>query len=445
MIGHAALAILILLSLITAGAVWVLLVRRDGQSPLSTRQLIRYLLMAGLGFRILYALLNPTFNSPDEEAHFNYVRYLHEHQTLAVQTTTNAPTNDWEYHQPPLYYVALWPIFGLVNALTSSVHAAVVALRAVSILIWWLFAAATLRMLDRLGVESAFLTIFTIGYVSLAPSWVALSSSINNDIPLCLWSALILERLFDKPSRRNAIILGMLSGLALLTKATALLAIAAIGFVYLARLWRKETTVGAALSHGAIITGVMILLWSPLVYWNLNTYGQPLGMGEAIAEPPLQWATPLHALRDAQNYLKESIWAAAGEHNKVRFFPSVGVHLMYFALIGLVVGAIRHGFALTERFSSKAVSPMVGFLATLLLNVAVVLVAVRFSHGHGRFVFPLLGVIGLTFAWGLANLSIERLPRISVHTTGFFLAYSTGALIYNFAYFLRTIRFPWYL
>ena len=77
----------------------------------------------------------------DEPAHFNYVRHLVEHRTFPVQTRHVAEPGaferaDFEYYQPPLYYLLCAPLVavagdpaGLTLSRTLSMCCALVSLR----------------------------------------------------------------------------------------------------------------------------------------------------------------------------------------------------------------------------------------------------------------------------------------------------------------------------
>lgn len=58
----------------------------------------------------------------DDPAHLNYVRYLAEHHAFPVQTHHSREPGDFEYYQPPLYYLVCAPLYAcrLVPSLARS-------------------------------------------------------------------------------------------------------------------------------------------------------------------------------------------------------------------------------------------------------------------------------------------------------------------------------------
>ena len=78
--------------------------------------LIFLIILLGFILRLSYLYFTPEFKAPDEQAHYNYIKYIVEHHELPIQTNqTNNISNDYEYYQPPFYYLLLSPIFIFSN------------------------------------------------------------------------------------------------------------------------------------------------------------------------------------------------------------------------------------------------------------------------------------------------------------------------------------------
>ena len=103
------------------------------------RPLILAVILTGLLCRLAFAVFTPTFYAPDEQAQFNYIQYLWEHQAFPVLTViSDKAAGESEYHQPPLYYLAMVLLLGLGQAVFRNLTGTVVFLRAFSILLWML-------------------------------------------------------------------------------------------------------------------------------------------------------------------------------------------------------------------------------------------------------------------------------------------------------------------
>src|ERR1051326_7401199 len=81
-------------------------------------------LAARLTLGLTYSLINPPWESYDEDGHFAYARYLAKHHTL-LQPDDPEAQQVWEKFQPPLYYLRLAPAlagFDLGQTFQISAH-----------------------------------------------------------------------------------------------------------------------------------------------------------------------------------------------------------------------------------------------------------------------------------------------------------------------------------
>ena len=429
-------------------ALWYLLIRRERRSPYTERELFRVLLITGLVLRLIYVFFNPTFNAPDEQPHFQHVRFLHDERALPTPAARgDTPISQSEFHQPPLYYALLTPVYTLLDAFGSREHAQVIGGRLFSVLCWLVVAFSTRRLLDRLMIRDAFTRTVTFAIVCLLPAYVALSSNINNDNLLIVWTVLALEQLCRPPTLNSALMLGLLSGAGMLTKVNGFVIPVTVGLVLLARTWMRETSFAQALQQIGVVAALTLAIWSPVLWWNLTTHEHWLALG-ALREHHQQtpWASIFQAVQSSQEYIKESFWTAAGIRNKARFFPAIGVQITYIAMAGVVVGLWRRGREWKDVIPASAHSVVLGFGAAEVFNLGLLLwFAIQSTHGQGRYLFPLLPVIGLLTALGFVQWGIRKWPHASAHAAGFLTAYSVGACIYSFAYFARHVDPPWYL
>ena len=241
----------------------------------------------------LFATRIPAWQTPDEPAHYAYIRQLAQSGALPViepsdwtpglvpigPKTRDVPIEriSYEDHQPPLFYVLATPVFSLTQG-------SLIALRLFSL------------FLGGLGIVFAYLAILTLfphqpgwaafgtAFIALLPQHVHMLAGLNNDSlseTLIALTVLLCVRLIVRPDRESAgnpapaltlIGLGLVVGLAMLTKAQAYLAlpIAAVG-LWLARpagTLSRRTALGGI---GALLLGVVIA--APLWLRNISLYG----------------------------------------------------------------------------------------------------------------------------------------------------------------------------
>lgn len=168
------------------------------------------LILAGYVFiAALFALRTPAWQSPDEPAHYNYVRqaasgtllpviqpgdwnndYLNllKAQRFRPDLLNNLDSIRYENHQPPLYYWLLTPVYFLTGG-------SLVALRLVSVL----FGAGTVFLTYRIGQRifpaHRALQLAALALVAFLPQHVAILASVNNDALAGLLIAITLYQM----------------------------------------------------------------------------------------------------------------------------------------------------------------------------------------------------------------------------------------------------------
>jgi 4-amino-4-deoxy-L-arabinose transferase-like glycosyltransferase len=197
---------------------------------------------------VLYAVYTPAWQAPDEPAHYNYVRYLAENgrfpvlrhgdyphayleQIKAARFPPKMPIEPirYEFWQPPLYYVLATPIYQLFDG-------SLVPLRLLSVVLGAgvVFLAYAIALAIRPGDTT--LALAVAAFVAFVPMHLTMMASVNNDAlaELLLASVvLLLIRLTREPGDKDRtspgltslVIIGLLLGLGLVTKATVYVAI----------------------------------------------------------------------------------------------------------------------------------------------------------------------------------------------------------------------------
>lgn len=402
-VGAAGVALLVLILIGT----WR---RRQGYTGLAG--VVSMALALGLLLRLAAAWGMPDYFAPDERPHFKYVAYLHEHHALPVQTAaTNAPTNDWEYYQPPLYYLLAQPFYALGSELAGE-QGALHAVRLFSVLLWWLGAVAALRVVRRLSFLPPGQQAFAMALFTLLPAHVVGSAMVNNDnlaIPLT-WLVV-----FTASSLRRglgpALWLGLMLGLLINTKLTG-----ALGFVYVALLaagdWWQHRASSSSAPEGArwpyLLTACMLgtLIWVPMAWRNLAVYGSLTA--EAVANVPVKWPGPVEAVSATLAYMGRTFWASAGpSHNISHGFPVLGVALTLLAAwgwIGRAFNAASHDRPATEPAPTVTLAlPVAALAGAFTLNLLLVLrMGFAYGQGQGRFFFPMMPAVACILGIGLA-------------------------------------------
>lgn len=398
---------------------------RKGQAPPTMNKLpllgivLLYLIVAGA-----YAAFTPDWQTPDEPAHYNYVRQIAEEGRLPVITAGDwdraylttltsgrfAPELlagldqiEYEDHQPPLYYLLAAPVYALTGG-------SLFALRLLSVGIGLGIVLAAHRVGRSLYPERPGVALGAAAFVAFWPQHLVFLAAANNDalgwavVGIGLWAALAF---LDPESRLRPAHLGIIVGVALLTKATAYFLAAVLGAAVVLRWWRQDRRDGRAL-----LRAVALFLLPALVlggaWWlrNIQVYGFPdfLGLGAhdaVVADQPRTSAAIAEAgfgayLRDAAATTLRSFFSQAGW----MALPLAAPYYLagYGATLLLLAGALRGGQAKSPQRRPK----------WLLLWLTIALAALAYGYYNteflqlqGRYMFPLLIPLGVLVALGV--------------------------------------------
>lgn len=362
---------------------------------------ITIILVLYVGLAAAYSFVTPLGEGPDEPGHAAYVFFLAREGRLPDQRANEVPG---EGHQPPLAYALavpavlwlpredrtfdlpgnsrfVWAGGDQVNAVAHGSrefwpwqgevlawHAArlvSVACGAVAVAMTWL-AASNIRftVLDgRFGKDATFLSsivnrrsenvnLLAAALVAFNPQFLFVSGLVSNDALLAALGAVALwlclrgqrSRVRGQGSGRTFlfIVLGVVLGLALLTKQSAVVFVPMIALA---------TVQWETLQQGLTVRRLLVSLFPCLLvfatvalvsgWWyirNWQLYGDPLGLAVFQAEfatQPFDFASAV-AWRDALVQLHNSFWARFGWMNVAPPSWTIGLFLAIelVALIG---------------------------------------------------------------------------------------------------------------
>lgn len=175
---------------------------------LSKPAALSYLLLAGIGLRIvLYAFISTGVDPHQEVLEFIYVRHRLPHTRELFSAT-----------HPPLYYLLALPFYWFDNPQTLKLTQFFSLL--ISCLNLYLLYRLCLRVFGDPAIRAAAFVLAVFSY-----TYVASSLYVSNDALAFLMGTaciLVLHRYIETPTSGNELLLAILTGLALLTKSTLL-------------------------------------------------------------------------------------------------------------------------------------------------------------------------------------------------------------------------------
>ncbi len=385
----------------------------------------------------------PDVGAPDELAHANYVINILQGNGLPVyqieipdpahpgQMIRN-PNLDriYENHQAPLYYLAAAGFARIVGIdATSAAHPAKgLPLRYVN----GIFGALTVIgvfFLAYWGLRRKDVAILAAAITALLPMNIALSGAVSNDpllFCLCTWTlavcALVLQQGWT-PIRY--VLVGLLVGLALLTKTTAF---ALLPIVLLVWIIKKPSLIGAITS--VALTGILVAPW---FVRNQKLYGDPIGLksfqqlfaGElsthdfinAISGTPLNhwfnyvgWFTArsfFGVFSYMDIFLNERGVSYTGPANEYGVNAPNTLYRILMALAAIaIVGCIAAVFSDREKVNRRYHVMNTVFL--LLVGIIFIRYNIWFFQPQARYLFPAIGPIAISLSMGAIYLAKSR-------------------------------------
>jgi 4-amino-4-deoxy-L-arabinose transferase-like glycosyltransferase len=373
-------------------------------------------------------------NTPDEGAHFQYVAYVA--RAWRLPRFEGYAGVGYEAHQPPLYYFLAALLYHLTGGEGKGVRLLSTLASAGVVWLTWL----TLRRLLPHRPEVA---LVGMGFVAFLPMHLAIGSAVGNDALTNLLFASVLYGLLAMGS----VGLGVLVGLALLTKATAILLLPVVAMGLLLKAQRSGAGWRAGVRQAGIACGIALLIGSWWFLRNALLYDDPLLQktflnvfaGTAKAEDFLKLGmSRAEYARLVADWTFRSFWFAYGTprtaHTGVPNFLPDRIYLVLaiwqlMVLVGFVrilrerSGSFSKGGITSGRGEPKSVSPglqgetqeegLQNWLWTALFTFLLVLVSfvlfVRiFFQAQGRYFYPALVPIAVFNALGWDGLLPPR-------------------------------------
>lgn len=407
---------------------------------------------------VAYSVVNPVFESPDESLNYANIRFMIEEQRLPVLQ----PDEPTKAHHPPLYYVLGALLIHRVpddnfDAITERVNPfwihrvdeysadnknlylhdptleqfpyQDVAL-GVRLVRWLslLMGAATLLLIYRTAQElipgRPSLWVVTVALVAFNPMFVYISTSVHDDVLANLVTAAMLlstaKLMMRGVTVRRAVELGVLTGLAILTKLTCLLITPAVALAVLWRLWldKGRIRVEDVLRFGGTVVLLALLVGGWWLGRNQLVYGEPTSMERQVqAWGGLRDGAPnLAAGTRELGFLHDSFWGVFGYGQ----IPMPGWTYGLYRLLGLI--ALGGLVLLWMRWRSEGTGPARGgaihlprgglaiMLSVPLVTFLVIYVRMMFidTANFGRYLFVSMGFVAPLYAIGLGEWVRER-------------------------------------
>ncbi len=406
---------------------------------------IHVVLLVFLGLGVAYSFATPIFETPDEPAHFAYIKRLVDglgYPDAPISLSDDAPAQ--ESSQPPLYYTTAAffmrvlapdasdlqtqlthnPAYPFLARETRNdnknvfVHTAlevfpyqgtaraVHVARLVSLVFGALTVYATYRLSLKIFVEQRGLALLAASFVAFLPQFLFVSSAVSNDSSaaalcmLAMWAAVRVMR--QGFTWRRTVILGLMLGLAALSKASAiglwLIVLIAVS------VWRTEQQprfISRVLWSLSVLL-IALALSGPWLIRSALVFGDVLGTSTHMAMPWARsdWLPLTTVLRQLPGALN-SWWLAFGWGDIVAE-PWLYWVLDALAIVGL--GGVVYWFVMVRDRRIEKWSVMILAVWLAMIVVAFIRWNQLLDAALGRLLFPAIGAAAILIALGWQTL-----------------------------------------
>lgn len=353
--------------------------------------------------------------SPDERQHANYVAQLVGGGGYPVFKPLGPDAGEHiEDHQPPLYYTLAAGYAKIVGLSPEAIRSPEgKSLRWLNLLV----GAATVAgayAVGRWGFGRRDVGLVAAAFAALLPMNLAMSGAVNNDpllIALCTWAlALAARGVREGWSVGAALALGVVTGLAALTKTSALAALPVLG---LAALLHRPTRA----QFLAVVAPAILI---PLPWWirNQSLYGDPFALkafksafgGTAQATDFIQGLGLFGYLSQVAWWTARSLIGAFGYMDiwlNERSSPSAATpNALYRLMLALLfVAFIGWLLRLRDAEGTERRVHLLGAAFVLIVLVQFLLFNLQYFQAQARYLFPALGAFAVGVSWGALRLA----------------------------------------
>lgn len=389
---------------------------------------------------IAYAVYTPTWQVPDEPAHFNYIadiastgrlptldpgdypaEYLEKIKAEQFPPSMSIDGIDYEAHQPPLYYLLATPVYMATARLPTNIQ--VTTLRLISVVAGAVLLYLVYQIVQVIFPDDETLALTTTSLVAFIPMHITMTAAVNNDTLAELFIAGILLigllRLNGQFSRSRFVIMGgALYGLGLLTKTAVyptivILLLADFGYWWMAERRRLSPPWRTLFLLGGIAVGVSAwwFVRNAVVYGGLDIFG--LERHDAVVGGQYRTSDWIAdhgwtAYWDrAWNFTFKSFWGVFGW---MGVFMDQRIYIGLMVLTAVAVAGFGVFLIRARRDSarlSRRQRASLGMLAvSLILTLSTyVWYNLTFVQHQGRYLFPALVPIALFAALGIREVT----------------------------------------
>ncbi|MEN6521703.1 MAG: DUF2142 domain-containing protein [Armatimonadota bacterium] len=371
---------------------------------------------------------------PDEPAHFIYVREIGEHFRLPelshVETHEISLHSSHEAHQPPLYYALAAVPYFVSRSFGAGIDTSWLAVRLFTVLIGAGWVYFLYRLSREFFPKNRYFAVLGAACVGLMPLSTYIGGVINNDALISLFFTAALWLIVKSIrrgciNRKAALQIGIVSGLAILSKSQGLFLLPLIVIAAFIIMRRKGwgTTAGNA-AIAVLIAGLVSSVWfvrNRYVCGSFITQSlhNPMDLSSGNLALP-EWIFIIQLVtRQLFDYFWTPFWLIS-EFIDVILYQRLLMVFCVFVLIGVLVHLrscrCSRSTGLDCREDVLAFMALPGILIYMFLFRHTIWVD-RGAFQQGRLLLPAAGILSVGVVIALNMLIIKPVSRVIMRIT----------------------------
>lgn len=392
----------------------------------SENSLLLVILFAALILRLLFAFNTPNWQTPDEYPHFFVIKHL---AVTGEYPISNPKFPYYEAYQPPLYYFIGAGIYLLVkhldspspdlfqefdpDTLTTPKNPALIILRLFSVLLGMLTILIIYKTAFLVFSHQTKSALLVLAIVGTLPTFIVNNASVTNDALANFIGALIIWQIFLPETVRRNLLIGLLLGLGILTKAN----LYPLSLLIVFSFWiQKRNLMGTIKSvYPIFLIASALSVW--FFIWNYTRYGSIIAISPGVPKHFSIYEITLVDLWHSVRNFNWSFWAAAGRIYQINL--STVLYLLIFLPVTLValLGVIKTFVNRTFNSISSNNFNIIFFAVILMMLSSLYFSLMSIEHSSwGKYVFPSLSAIIIMIVYGV-NQIIGRTISMIIFST----------------------------
>lgn len=393
---------------------------------LTTDNLIKIIILLGLGLRICYFLYT-AYTDPGyvrqhdlwgEWSHTYYIKYIADHFVLP-------PVGTHEAYHPPVHYILSAIVFNIARLFRLNEIHAFRAIQLYLVFLSTLITIVTYKIFKRLECNKKVM-LFGIAFVCFLPSLIFMSVYLNNDCTVAFFfciSFYYLIKVVHTKKIKHTILLAVFTALAILSKKTALILFPLCGIVFLIELFKNKQEYRHYIKLGVIFLLIAVPFGLSFQIRNYILFQQDLSFSVPVTGPVMP-GNPYHlfyvsiekllehpfVLEDGakrififMELIRTSLFSAFEFRLPLQGFEDAASLLMIFYLFNLVLLIIFFITSKKHDYKGKTYILLINFIILTVFYIQMHFASPYFTTHAFRYIAPFIS-ISLGYFIGQANV-----------------------------------------